>query len=57
MQVAEEYERELVLEVHQRTKDHGFCVGWHNLQFLAVLAATRLLFYASVPVFWDETGS
>lgn len=41
-QKAEEYERELDLEVLQETKDHWFFLGWHNLEFFRCTACKAL---------------
>lgn len=48
---ADEYELKLDLEVRQRTKNHGFFVGWYRLEFFAVAPASRLLLYVLVCVF------
>lgn len=54
---AEEYERELDLEVLQRTNNHEYFVGWHNLELFAVRPAKCLLYYAPVSVFWIKFES
>lgn len=48
---AERYEHELDLEVHQRTKDHGFLSGGIISSFFAVRPAKFSLFYGSVSEF------
>lgn len=57
MQDADEFQRELEMEVHQRTIEHRFFVGWHSLESFAVSPAKPSLFYALVPVFWIENES
>lgn len=53
----EEYQRELDLKEHQRTRDHVLFVGWHNPELFAVSRAKSLLFYAPVPVSENEIES
>lgn len=48
---AEEYKLDLELEVHRRTKDHGFFFACHNLELFAVPPAKPSLFYALLSVF------
>lgn len=47
----EEFERDLNLEMHEKTKDCGFLVGWHNFELFSVPPARHLPMYAPVPVF------
>lgn len=52
----EEYKRELDLEVRQRINNYGFLDRLHKLEFFTVPFATRLLLYALVSAFRDETA-
>lgn len=38
-------------------KDYGFFVEWLNLEFFATPPTKRSLFYAPVPIFWNEIES
>lgn len=51
VQDAEEYDRQLELEDSQSAKNHGFIVGWHDLECCVVSPTKGSLFYAHVPVF------
>lgn len=54
---AKEYERELDLQVRQRSDGQGFFVGLHNSKFFAVPPAKSLLLFVLVLSIWNDIES